>query len=70
MNSLVLDLRPLTYDREDEEAEDEHREAELESEAHALATRRAGPHLGAQLADAVKEGLLALFHVRSTLVMG
>ena len=51
MDALVLDLRPLVDDGEDEEAEDDDRDAELDREADALAARRPGAEAGAGFAE-------------------
>src|SRR6185436_1262566 len=68
VDTLVLDLRPLADHGQNEEAEDENGNAELQRQAHSFAARRPGPYPCPQLADPVQEGLLALVHVRRTLV--
>ena len=50
MDPLVLDLRPLTDDGEDEEAEDEHRDTELQRQAQPFAARRPGADPRARIA--------------------
>jgi hypothetical protein len=63
MDPLVLDLRPLVDDREDEEAEDHDREADLEGETHLAAAGRLFADARYGLAYPVQEWLAAL-HVR------
>ncbi len=58
VDALVLDLRPLVDDGEDEEAEDDDRDAELDREADALAARRPGADPRAGLADPVQKWLV------------
>ena len=65
---FALDLRPLVDDGEDEEAEDDHGEAELERKPQPAAARRLGPEPRPGLTDPVQEWLRSL-HVRRTLVM-
>ena len=66
MDTLVLDLRPLVDDREDEEPEDQQGETDLEGEPDFAAARGLPPELRSSLAYSVKEWLAAL-HVRSHL---
>jgi hypothetical protein len=54
MDALVLDLRPLVDDREDEEAEDDEREPELDRQSDPLAAGRLRSEPGAGFADPVK----------------
>ena len=66
VDAFVLDLRPLVDDGEDEEAEDEHGEAELQGEAYPAAARRAGAEPRAGLTDPVQKWLAPL-HVSAHL---
>ena len=67
MDAFALDLRPLVDDGEDEEAEDEHGQADLQGQANPAASRRLGPELRPRLAEPVQKWL-APIHVCRTLM--